>query len=233
MAGTLDRTSVVRALVALRDCLAEAPTALLVDVANLVVASASAIQPIVALADEARTWPDAPVALCGATDSTKALVSDAGAGSPPRYYPSVDVGMSDALTAPMPQRDTLTLAPDADAPARARAFVERICGAWGLGKMAKLAALVASELVTNAVVHARTRAVMMLRLAGQTLHISVRDGDPRPMHVPAPGGTGAHDGDHGRGLLILAAMADRWGSHPTGNGKVVWATISVPPGAPS
>jgi len=33
--------------------------------------------------------------------------------------------------------------------------------------------------------------------------------------------------DHGRGLLILDAMADEWGCHPTADGKVVWATIGV------
>jgi anti-sigma regulatory factor (Ser/Thr protein kinase) len=100
--------------------------------------------------------------------------------------------------------------------------------------VAKLASLVASELVTNAVVHARTPSVMALRLANDTLHVSVRDNDPRPMFRPDPGLTGAHDGDHGRGLLILDAMADEWGTHPTADGKVVWATISVkPPHTPS
>jgi anti-sigma regulatory factor (Ser/Thr protein kinase) len=93
--------------------------------------------------------------------------------------------------------------------------------------VAKLASLVASELVTNAVVHARTPSVMALRLANDTLHVSVRDNDPRPMFRPVPGLSGAHDGDHGRGLLILDAMADEWGTHPTADGKVVWATISV------
>jgi anti-sigma regulatory factor (Ser/Thr protein kinase) len=229
MAGTLDQRSVVRAMVTLRDCLAEAPNALLVDVAHVVVASAAALRPIVTLAKDAQTWPDALVGLCGATANTRALSADLTSGPVPRFYPTVDAGLADALRTPMPRRDMLALAPDADAPARARAFVERVCKIWSVGKVAKLAALVASEMVTNAVIHAKTRAVMMLRLAGQTLHISVRDGDPRPMYRPVLGATGASDQDHGRGLLILDAMADRWGSHPTADGKVVWATISVPP----
>lgn len=228
MYGTLDQTSVVRALVALRDCLAEAPNALLVDVTHLVVASLAALDPVFVLASEARVWPGAPVALCGATATTRALWADLEPERQPRTYPDVDAGVRDTLGIPIAVRDTLILNPDPDAPSVARAFVERTCAAWGIPRVAKLAALVASELITNAVVHARTSSTLVLRLAASTLHVSVRDGDPRPMYRPATGTTGAHDGDHGRGLLILDAMADAWGSHPTADGKIVWATISVP-----
>jgi anti-sigma regulatory factor (Ser/Thr protein kinase) len=107
--------------------------------------------------------------------------------------------------------------------------VEATCQTWGIARVAKLAALIASELVTNAVVHARTRAVMVLRLTANALHISVRDQDPRPMYRPAPGASGANESDHGRGLLILEAMSDTWGCHPTADGKVVWATVSTSP----
>jgi hypothetical protein len=35
--------------------------------------------------------------------------------------------------------------------------------------------------------------------------------------------------DHGRGLLIVEAVASAWGSAPTPDGKVVWAAVRVPP----
>ena len=136
--------------------------------------------------------------------------------------------MKVALALPVVPRRTIALAPDADAPAVARDFVTTTCDEWGLNRVAKLTTLIASELVTNAVIHARTPSVMALQRGDGELHVSVQDNDPRPMYRPAPGATGAHNGDHGRGLLILDAMADAWGTLPTASGKVVWATVDLP-----
>jgi anti-sigma regulatory factor (Ser/Thr protein kinase) len=227
--GTLDQSSVARAVVTMRDCLAEAPTVLLVDVSHLVVASGAALRRIVSLVAEARAWPDARIGFCGNATETNALLAEYEPVDRPSVYSDVDAGVAAALDVPVATRTSLALRPDAEAPALARQYVVDTCTDWGISRVAKLASLVASELVTNAVVHARTPSVMALRLANGTLHVSVRDNDPRPMYRPVPGLTGAHDGDHGRGLLILDAMADEWGTHPTADGKVVWATISVKP----
>jgi anti-sigma regulatory factor (Ser/Thr protein kinase) len=97
-----------------------------------------------------------------------------------------------------------------------------------LARVRRLAELIISELASNAVLHARTPAVLTVRLLGSCLQMAVRDGDPRLVYHPPPGAHGAHDGEHGRGLLILEAMADQWGSVPTGNGKVVWAQLGIP-----
>jgi hypothetical protein len=213
----------------MRDCLAEAPTVLLVDVSHLVVASGVALHRIVSLVTEARVWPDARIGFCGNAAETSALLADYEPIDRPSVYVDVDAGVAAALEVPVATRTSLALRPNADAPGLARQYVVDTCTDWGVTRVAKLASLVASELVTNAVVHARTPLVMALRLANGTLHVSVRDNDPRPMFRPAPGLTGAHDGDHGRGLLILDAMADEWGCHPTADGKVVWAAISIGP----
>src|SRR5262249_39477451 len=142
----------------------------------------------------------------------------------------VSAGLAAASRLPVAPRETIALGADANSPAVARYFVTQTCATWGVTRLAKLATLIASELVTNAVVHARTPSVMGLQLRPTALHIPVRDGDPRPMHRPIPGATGAHNRDHGRGLLILDAMADGWGCLSTATGKVVWATIDMPPG---
>jgi hypothetical protein len=34
--------------------------------------------------------------------------------------------------------------------------------------------------------------------------------------------------EHGRGLQIVAALADRWGTRPTERGKAVWCVLSSP-----
>lgn len=225
--GTLDQTSVARAVVTIRDCLAEAPTVLLVDVTHLVVVSAAALRRIVSLVAEARAWPDARIGFCGNPGETGALLAEYDPVDRPSVYADVNAGVTAAIDVPVAPRTLLAFRPDEQAPALARQCVVDACKHWGISRVAKVASLVASELVTNAVVHARTPSVMTLRLANDTLHVSVRDNDPRPMLRPVPGLTGAHDGDHGRGLLILDAMAEKWGTHPTAGGKVVWATISV------
>ncbi len=81
-----------------------------------------------------------------------------------------------------------------------------------------LACLLTSELVTNAVVHARTDVDVSVLLAGGRLRVEVGDQDtgcPTPSrHAP--------DETTGRGLLILDAIATRWGVDQEAAGKVVW-----------
>ena len=141
--------------------------------------------------------------------------------------------MQHALRKPVPLRMDVRLMPGPQMPARARELVGRACEQWGLPRVRRLAELIISELASNAVLHARTPAVVTVRLLDDRLQMSVRDGDPRLVYHPPAGTHGAHHGEHGRGLLILEAMADSWGSEPTGNGKVVWAQVYVPAPRPA
>jgi anti-sigma regulatory factor (Ser/Thr protein kinase) len=86
------------------------------------------------------------------------------------------------------------------------------------------AELIVSELVTNTVRHARTRADLSLTRTARNLHLAVRDYSPDPARLVGPPDP-ARPG--GRGLLIVAAMATNWGSIPTGDGKVTWASLSL------
>jgi CheY-like chemotaxis protein/anti-sigma regulatory factor (Ser/Thr protein kinase) len=112
-----------------------------------------------------------------------------------------------------------------DSPAsvgRAREFVARTLAEWDAGVDAGDALIVASELVTNAIIHGRTECELQLSLTGNAVRIEARDGGggtPDPM---APSKTGTH----GRGLYIIAALTSAWGIEdvPTG-GKIVWAEL--------
>ncbi len=86
--------------------------------------------------------------------------------------------------------------------------------------------LTVSELLTNAHLHADSTAEMVLSWDGRCVHVSVADGDPR---LPAPCAAGP-EATGGRGLTLVAAVADAWQAHPMPRGKAVSACF-VPSGA--
>ena len=107
--------------------------------------------------------------------------------------------MQAALARPLQLRDELRLAPSPTAPAAARIFVREVCQSWQLVRagetLVERAVLVVNELVTNAVVHARTDLWLELELRADRLFISVRDGSPRLLRkvnsdLEAEGGRG-------------------------------------------
>jgi anti-sigma regulatory factor (Ser/Thr protein kinase) len=85
------------------------------------------------------------------------------------------------------------------------------------------AVLVTSELITNALLHAAPP--LELRVTGdeQEVRIEVHD---RTSYVPRKQRPTADD-EHGRGLQIVAALADRWGTRPTDSGKAVWCVLGA------
>ncbi len=80
------------------------------------------------------------------------------------------------------------------------------------------AVLLVSELVTNAVLHARTGPDVTLRLNGGRLWIGVHDDSPV---APAPKRYGPNAAT-GRGLLLVERVAASWGTDKDESGKVVW-----------
>ena len=115
----------------------------------------------------------------------------------------------------MEETFTLELPRDATTPRAARRAV-----ADAFGDQARCGELLlcVSEVVTNAVLHARSAATMTVRRSADILRVEVRDDDPTPP-VRQPHSTTATTG---RGLRILDDLTVRWGSRPTGAGKVVW-----------
>jgi anti-sigma regulatory factor (Ser/Thr protein kinase) len=112
------------------------------------------------------------------------------------------------------------------APRSARRFVVETLERWGREEeLVDDAALVVTELATNAVIHAQSDFVVALSSAGGRVRVAVRDADPA---VPILRDTAGTTGTSGRGLLLVAALADRWGTHSTRDGKTVWAEFRAP-----
>jgi anti-sigma regulatory factor (Ser/Thr protein kinase) len=91
------------------------------------------------------------------------------------------------------------------------------------------AELVVSELVTNAVRHARTDLRVTVSRRGTGLYLAVRDGST--VLPPLPGrpetAAGTRPEEYGYGLWLVDQIAYAWGAQPTHQrtGKVVWATV--------
>ena len=120
----------------------------------------------------------------------------------------------------------------------ARLHARSIVREWGLGELAATVELVVSELVTNAV-HAsidqdgRPRyspdhglATIHLRLSTDRVSALVEVWDEN-FNLPTPTHAGLID-ESGRGLMLVDALAERWGCDrpPSGGGKIVWALVA-------
>jgi anti-sigma regulatory factor (Ser/Thr protein kinase) len=115
---------------------------------------------------------------------------------------------------------TLTAGPVAAA--EARQHVQAAIEAWGLAADPYVAALLTSELVTNAIRHAGGAVRLFVTCSCGQLRVYVHDGSREwatPLAAPA-------DAEDGRGLMLVASMATHWGCYRTSAGKAVYFTLA-------
>ncbi|WP_256103154.1 ATP-binding protein [Streptomyces sp. ODS05-4] len=123
-------------------------------------------------------------------------------------------------------RQELPCAPESAV--RARRLIKAALCTWTLSRLAEDGTVVVSELVGNAVRHTRGKplVVSIVRVGAAQVRIAVSDRSTAEPVERTP-----HDEDtDGRGLLVVAALADRWGTERRRDGKVVWADLSPGPG---
>ena len=96
-------------------------------------------------------------------------------------------------------------------------------GAWSCEHLAYDAALLVSELVTNAVIHARSDVAVRLWRTGSGIRVEIADRDPQPVMSRSfnPEALG------GRGLHLVEALAREWGVRDAKPGKTVWFELAV------
>jgi len=120
------------------------------------------------------------------------------------------------------QRATLDLPQELVSASVARRFVEATLRTWGLGPLAEDALLVVTEMTANAVTHARSSSELVLERRPAGVRIELTDGGSG---IPEQQ-TVNYTSEHGRGLLLIAALSAEWGTRTlAGTGKLVWAEL--------
>jgi anti-sigma regulatory factor (Ser/Thr protein kinase) len=122
-----------------------------------------------------------------------------------------------------PRHASLELPATTGAPRVARHFTIETLQRWGAVGAIETAELVVSEMVTNALRHARTGSRLELRETDGCLRIEVVDF--------GRGGAVKADPDlgdlGGRGLMLVEAMTRRWGARLDGSEHLVWCEIPL------
>ncbi len=121
--------------------------------------------------------------------------------------------------------DRIELPRSERAPGIARRFVGDRLTRWGVPAILETVQLLVSELVTNAVIHARSTAQLRIEVLGDVVRVTVIDHGPgtrrRTRSVPPPTEFG------GRGLYIVDRLATRWGADESEDGNHVWFELAT------
>ncbi|MFE0512431.1 SpoIIE family protein phosphatase [Streptomyces sp. NPDC058964] len=133
--------------------------------------------------------------------------------------PADDIALVVARTRVLPAQNVASweLPLEAAAAARARTLVTDKLTEWGLEDLAFTTELIASELVTNAFRYARGPMTLRL-LHARSLVCEVSDASHTSPHLRRARTTD----EGGRGLFLVAQLAERWGTRYSREGKTVW-----------
>ncbi|HEX8102225.1 MAG TPA: ATP-binding SpoIIE family protein phosphatase, partial [Solirubrobacteraceae bacterium] len=170
------------------------------------------------LRQAARHWRSSPEALC---DGVLGELGRLGHQEDDTALLAVNLAGREPAPAP-PVRSSIEVPAQDTSAAAARRWLERALDGAGGEELVATAALLTTELVANAVRHGGGRWLeVALALDDAAVRVEVADagaGAPRPQAPPDPGV------DSGRGLMIVEALAQRWGYEPdaSGRGKRVW-----------
>ncbi|EPJ36832.1 hypothetical protein STAFG_6091 [Streptomyces afghaniensis 772] len=139
--------------------------------------------------------------------------------------PADDVALLVARTRALDASQVATWAvpDDPSAVAQTRKDVVAQLERWGLSDAVFVTELVVSELVTNAIRHARPPIQLRL-IHDNTLICEVSDGGNTAPHLRR---ARTYD-EGGRGLLLVAQLTERWGTRQGATGKTIWAEQTLP-----
>jgi len=224
-AGLLEVATAPQLRDQLLKCMADQPRAVIVKLQKLVLAKAYTLSVFTSVARQTAGWSGIPLILVTGTGHTREVQQHYQVVA--RFipvFPDLPSAMASMHQPPSRQVMRLHLAADPYSSVVARRFVASTCELWRSEEISDDAVAIVSELVSNAVLHARTNSVLRLELRRQLLTVALADGDPTfPVRCSSP-----PTEPGGLGLGIIDTLATAWGTNPTSNGgKIVWATIRI------
>ncbi|MEA2828867.1 MAG: hypothetical protein QOG43_3306 [Actinomycetota bacterium] len=116
------------------------------------------------------------------------------------------------------------LSPEAPSARQARRFVDETLRRWDCDELLDTVELLVSELVTNAVIHARSHVDVSVQLLSDRVRIEVADQSQdgiRRRELTA-------EGSSGRGISMVESLATAWGVTSNRQGKAVWFEVARP-----
>lgn len=199
-----------------------------VDLDELRVVRASGVTIFPAVLDRCGGWPRVRLVLCRPDQAMAQALAERRV---PTLVPVCRL-LSEADEAfelrPSVVRARTRLACDDHAPDVARRLVRDTCPMWHVdAELQQIAELVVSELVDNAVRHARTTAALTLERGPRGLRIAVRD-TASSAAFWAAADQPPDLRRQGRGLELVARLTTSWGVEMHPAGKTVWAEITEP-----
>ncbi|MEU7167559.1 SpoIIE family protein phosphatase [Streptomyces morookaense] len=117
---------------------------------------------------------------------------------------------------------------DPAAVAQVRNAAVRTLAEWGLDELSFTTELILSELITNAVRYAAAPIRLRMLRGGGSLVCEVSDASSTAPHLRYAATTD----EGGRGLFLVAQLADRWGTRYTATGKIIWSEQALPDTGP-
>ncbi len=106
----------------------------------------------------------------------------------------------------------------------ARRFVAQLLEIWDLAAHVETVTLVVSELATNAARHSEDAIEVGLSCTAKALRIEISDTSHR---MPVAAQDVDEEATSGRGLVLVEALATRWGVESEGLSKLVWAEFEL------
>ena len=223
--GALDDVAEPTYQAALRAA-AEEPAAVICDLTGVVGrAPAPATRRLASLGAEVRQWPGVAIAIACPGARRRQALARAPEGQHLLLAEHRAVLLAQLGRRAAPEVVRVDLAPSARLVRTARDLTTRALLDWGCPQPIGPATLIVSELVNNAILHARTDLTVSVSRWGDLVRLAVHDATPeRPVRRHEPTQV------TGRGMLLVAALSQSWGVLPaSGGGKVVWAVLQAPP----
>lgn len=220
----------------LRKCMAEHPSAVIVDLSGLNDPEAASAPMWLAAARAAATLRP-PAQLVVSLPPTRQLASRLRRLGAVRFLPlfATTWQARAAVETRLPLTDRLHLSelrPERSSIGTAGDLVSVACDAWNLPAVSASGRVVMAELAANAVEHAGTELSVTVFRRGTGIYLSVHDGDPHlprllepENHASTRHPEGRCPEGKGRGLWKVHNQASAWGARPARNGKVVWAVM--------